>query len=111
MTAEQFHKARQTLGLTQPALAQALGMTERQVRRLETGESPIRPLVAREIDRMLAHHAHPAIYGRAPIIMIQRTKNDLRQAIQSEGTPRIQGLWDRLEQWIDSPPMMEARHD
>ena len=44
-------------------------------------------------------------YGRVKFATIQATKNELRQAIQSEGTPRIQELWDRLEQWIDSPPM------
>ena len=47
-----------------------------------------------------------ARYGRVKITTIQSAKNDLRQAIQSEGSPRIQALWDRLEQWIDSPPMM-----
>ena len=47
-----------------------------------------------------------ARYGRVKIATIQSAKNDLRQAIQFEGSPRIQELWDRLEQWIDSPPMM-----
>lgn len=49
-------------------------------------------------------------YGRVRITTIQATKNELRAAIQTEGTPRIQELWDRLEQWIDSPPMMEPRN-
>lgn len=44
-------------------------------------------------------------YGRVKFATIQATKNELRQAIQSEGTERIQALWDRLEQWLDSPPM------
>ena len=45
-------------------------------------------------------------YGRVKFSTIQATKNELRRAIQEEGTERIQSLWDRLEQWIDSPPMM-----
>ena len=44
-------------------------------------------------------------YGRVKFTTIRETKNELRQAIQTEGTPRIRALWDRLEQWIDSPPM------
>jgi hypothetical protein len=48
-------------------------------------------------------------YGRVKFGTIQATKNELRRAIQEEGTPRIQDLWDRLEQWIDSPPMMGDR--
>ena len=47
----------------------------------------------------------PRRYGRVKFTTIQATKNELRQAIQEEGTERIQELWDRLEQWIDSPPM------
>lgn len=50
--------------------------------------------------------AEPGRYGRVNIATIQKTKNDLRAAIQSEGTEAIQALWDRLEQWIDSPSMM-----
>lgn len=48
-------------------------------------------------------------YGRVKISTIQKAKADLRRAIQSEGTETIQALWDRLEQWIDSPPMMPAQ--
>ena len=44
-------------------------------------------------------------YGRVKFTTIQATKNELRRAIQEEGTPRIQDIWDKLEQWIDSPPM------
>lgn len=51
--------------------------------------------------------APPERYGRVKFTKIQATKNALRRAIQDEGTPRIQELWDRLEQWIDSPPMMQ----
>lgn len=46
-------------------------------------------------------------YGRVKFNTIQSTKNELRQAIQEEGTVRIQEIWDRLEQWVDSPPMMQ----
>jgi hypothetical protein len=46
-----------------------------------------------------------ARYGRVKFATIHATKNELRRAIQEEGTERIQDLWDRLEQWIDSPPM------
>lgn len=35
-----------------------------------------------------------ARYGRLKITTIQETKKELRQAIQSEGTPRIQEVWD-----------------
>lgn len=45
-------------------------------------------------------------YGRVKFCTIYRAKDDLRKLIQSEGTPAIQEAWDRLEQWIDSPPMM-----
>lgn len=45
-------------------------------------------------------------YGRVKIATIQACKNKLRQLIATEGTPAIQDEWDRLEQWIDSPPMM-----
>jgi len=51
----------------------------------------------------------PRRYGRVKFSTIQATKNELRRAIQEEGTERIQTLWDRLEQWIDSPPMMEKQ--
>ena len=45
-------------------------------------------------------------YGNLKIATIQKAKSELRQLIQAEGTPAIQAAWDRLEQWIDSPPMM-----
>jgi hypothetical protein len=48
-------------------------------------------------------------YGHVKIATIMATRNELRKAIQEEGTPRIQDLWDRLEQWIDSPHMMEKQ--
>lgn len=45
-------------------------------------------------------------YGAVKITKIIAARNALREAIRAEGTPRIQEAWDRLEQWIDSPPMM-----
>ena len=45
-------------------------------------------------------------YGRVKISKIIAARNELRRLIQAEGTPAIQDAWDRLEQWIDSPPMM-----
>lgn len=45
-------------------------------------------------------------YGATKITKIISARNELREAIRAEGTPRIQEAWDRLEQWIDAPPMM-----
>ena len=44
MTPADFRAARETLGLTQAQLADALGMQRRQIIRLEAGETPITPL-------------------------------------------------------------------
>lgn len=41
MTNEEFRKARITLGLTQQALADKLGLNIRQISRLETEGSPV----------------------------------------------------------------------
>lgn len=54
----------------------------------------------------LSMGADPDKYGRVNIATIQKAKDELRHAIQSEGFPRFQAAWDRLEQWIDSQPMM-----
>ena len=48
-------------------------------------------------------------YGRVKFSTIYAAKAELRKAIQEEGTPRIQAAWDRLEQWIDSPPMTQVK--
>ena len=45
-------------------------------------------------------------YGNVNITTIQKTKNDLRDALSSGDLEAAQKAWDRLEQWIDSPPMM-----
>lgn len=44
MTPADFRAARETLGLTQAQLADALGMQRRQIIRLEAGETPITQL-------------------------------------------------------------------
>ena len=41
MTPKQFKAARSTLGLTQKQMAEALGLTIRQITRLEAGETPV----------------------------------------------------------------------
>jgi len=46
MTPEQFKTKRAALGLTQIALAGALGLTRRQIIRYETGEQPISKTVS-----------------------------------------------------------------
>lgn len=40
-------------------------------------------------------------YGKVRVSKIIKTVDDLRTAIQKEGTPDILAAWDRLEQWID----------
>jgi hypothetical protein len=42
---------------------------------------------------------------------IYKLKNELREAIHEEGSERIQELWDRMERWIDSPPMSQRKND
>ncbi|WP_306150663.1 hypothetical protein [Roseovarius sp. MMSF_3281] len=42
-------------------------------------------------------------YGNTRISKIRKAVNDLRRAIQREGTQDIQVAWDRLEPWIDAP--------
>lgn len=41
MTPLEFRAARESLGLTQPAMGKALGISTRQVQRLESGEQGI----------------------------------------------------------------------
>lgn len=48
-------------------------------------------------------------YGRVNFTTIYKLKNELREAIHEEGTERIQELWDRMERWIDSPPMQSQK--
>lgn len=50
-------------------------------------------------------------YGNVNITTIQRTKNDLRDALNSGDLEAAQKAWDRLEQWIDSPPMMPRKEN
>ena len=50
-------------------------------------------------------------YGRVNFTTIYKLKNELREAIHEEGTERIQELWDRMERWIDSPPMSQRKRN
>lgn len=54
MTPAEFRAAREALGLTQIALAKALGMKERQIRNLETGAVPIKRVIALAIEALAA---------------------------------------------------------
>lgn len=40
-------------------------------------------------------------YGQYPVTKIIKIVDDLRKAIRSEGTPAIQGAWDKIEPVID----------
>ena len=57
MTKEQLKKARHQLGLTQAAMAKAMGIGTRKWERWEGGHSPISPEGARLIDMLLKHGA------------------------------------------------------
>ena len=50
-------------------------------------------------------------YGRVNFTTIYKLKNQLREAIHEEDVERTRELWDKLEQWIDSPPMTPTRRD
>jgi hypothetical protein len=50
-------------------------------------------------------------YGRVNFTTIYKLKNELREAIHEEGTERIQELWDRMERWIESPPMNQRKRN
>ena len=53
MTPEQLKQARQQLGLTQAAMAKAMGIGTRKWERWEGGHSPISPEGARLVEMML----------------------------------------------------------
>ena len=55
MTKEQLKQARQQLGLTQAAMAKAMGIGTRKWERWEGGHSPISPEGARLIEMLLKH--------------------------------------------------------
>lgn len=59
MTPADFRAARETLGLTQAQLAEALGMQRRQIIRLEAGETPIKPLHEYAVRWLLTSHPRP----------------------------------------------------
>lgn len=60
MTPADFRAARETLGLTQSGLADALGMERRQIMRLEAGESPIKTLHEYALRYLMAQDQPPA---------------------------------------------------
>ena len=53
MTKEQIKQARQQLGLTQAAIAKAMGIGTRKWERWEGGHSPISPEGARLVEMLL----------------------------------------------------------
>ena len=55
MTPEQIKQARQSLGLTQAAMAKAMGIGTRKWERWEGGHSPISPEGARLVEMLLKH--------------------------------------------------------
>lgn len=40
-------------------------------------------------------------YGNAKITTLRRDLNELRTAVRSEGTDRVQNAWDNCERWLD----------
>ena len=55
MTAQQLKQARHQLGLTQAAMAKAMGIGTRKWERWEGGHSPISPEGARLVEMFLKH--------------------------------------------------------
>ena len=55
MTAQQLKQARQQLGLTQAAMAKAMGIGTRKWERWEGGHSPISPEGVRLVEMLLKH--------------------------------------------------------
>ena len=55
MTAQQLKQARRELGLTQAAMAMAMGIGTRKWERWEGGHSPISPEGARLVEMLLKH--------------------------------------------------------
>ena len=55
MTKEQLKQARHRLGLTQAAMANAMGIGTRKLERWEGGHSPISPEGARLVEMLLKH--------------------------------------------------------
>jgi len=55
MTPTQLKQARQQLGLTQAAMAKAMGIGARKWERWEGGHSPISPEGARLVEMILKH--------------------------------------------------------
>ena len=55
MTKEQLKQARHQLGLTQAAMAKAMGIGARKLERWEGGHSPISPEGARLVEMIFNH--------------------------------------------------------
>lgn len=55
MTSQQLKQARHQLGLTQAAMAKAMGIGTRKWERWEGGHSPISPEGARLVEMILKH--------------------------------------------------------
>lgn len=55
MKPDQIKQARQQLGLTQAAMAKAMGIGTRKLERWEGGHSPISPEGARLVEMLLKH--------------------------------------------------------
>ncbi len=55
MTPSQLKQARQSLGLTQAAMAKAMGIGTRKWERWEGGHSPISPEGAKLVEMILKH--------------------------------------------------------
>ena len=57
MAPEEIKQARQEMGLTQAAMAKAMGIGTRKLERWEGGHSPISPEGARLVEMLLKHGA------------------------------------------------------
>lgn len=66
MTPADFRKARQTLGLDQGQMADALGMSRSQISRMETGAAPIEVRTVLSVRAMLYLGPDPAAWPVAP---------------------------------------------
>lgn len=54
MTPDEFLAARKRLGLTQAEMGERLGLSERQIRRIEQGQiATIKPPIARDVQRQI----------------------------------------------------------
>ena len=59
----------------------------------------------------LAAQTLPERYGNRKVPKMLAEISALRNAIRAEGTPNIQGAWDRVEEFIDFLPQEVARRE